>query len=109
MNKEDFKDFVRLHPFVSKAVNENRITWQKAYEHYDIFGEDNWEFLEEKKETPKEIARPTITLPNLSDIDLGQVSKVLEQLTSVLGLAKELVGKNPTKATENVLFERFKD
>ena len=112
---EDFKNFVRANPFIKEAVDSHKISWQKAYEHYDIYHEDNWDFL---KDTKEEVTSEPITttksssipLPNLADIDFHQVGKVLEQITNLVGMAKELLNKNTTEDTlEKRIYERYKD
>lgn len=41
MAKEDFKRFVRSHPELVSYVNNGNMTWQRFYEMYDIYGENN--------------------------------------------------------------------
>lgn len=115
---EDFKSFVRANPFIKEAVDSHKISWQKAYEHYDIYHEDNWDFLKGESETTvvDDSSKGTkttgthITLPNLSDIDFYQVGKVLEQLTNLVGMAKDMLSKNQAEDTlEKRIYERYKD
>ena len=39
--KEQFKSFVRKNPILVKYVDSNEMTWQKFYEMYDLYGEEN--------------------------------------------------------------------
>ena len=41
MSVDSFKMFVRKNPNLIKYVNNNEMTWQKFYEMYDLYGEDN--------------------------------------------------------------------
>ena len=41
MSKETFKRFVRSHPNLVSHVNRGETTWQKLYEMYDLYGENN--------------------------------------------------------------------
>ena len=41
MSKETFKQFVRSHPSLVSYVNTGDTTWQKLYEMYDLYGENN--------------------------------------------------------------------
>ncbi len=41
MSKETFKRFVRSHPSLVSYVNTGDTTWQKLYEMYDLYGENN--------------------------------------------------------------------
>ena len=113
---EDFKNFVRANPFIKEAVDSHKISWQKAYEHYDIYHEDNWDFLKELEEKVDDTLNTTSTtsipktLTNLADIDFNQVSKVLEQITNLVGMAKDLLNKNTNEDTlEKRIYERYKD
>ena len=38
--KSEFKAFVKNNPSLIKYVKNNEMTWQKFYEIYDIYGED---------------------------------------------------------------------
>ena len=41
MSKESFKLFAKKHPELATKVINNDISWQKLYELYEIYGEDN--------------------------------------------------------------------
>ena len=41
MSKESFKNFIRTKPELVEYVTNGEMTWQKFYELYDIYGEDN--------------------------------------------------------------------
>lgn len=41
MKVESFKKFVRNNPYLVNYVKDNKMTWQKLYEIYDIYGEDD--------------------------------------------------------------------
>ena len=41
MKQEEFKNFVRTKPELIKYVQNGKMTWQKFYEMYDLYGEDN--------------------------------------------------------------------
>ena len=40
MSKEAFKIFARNHPELATQVINDKISWQKLYELYEIYGED---------------------------------------------------------------------
>ena len=41
MNKKDeFKNFVKKNPSLIKHVKDGSMSWQKYYEIYDMYGED---------------------------------------------------------------------
>ena len=39
--KDEFKHFASSHPELNEYVRKGDMTWQKFYEMYDIYGEDN--------------------------------------------------------------------
>ena len=41
MSKENFKMFVRSHPELVHYVTNNQMTWQKFYELYNLYDEDD--------------------------------------------------------------------
>ena len=41
MKQEEFKNFVRTKPELIKYVQNGKMTWQKFYELYDLYGEDD--------------------------------------------------------------------
>lgn len=41
MSKDGFKVFVKNNPNLINYVKNNEMTWQKFYEMYDLYGEDN--------------------------------------------------------------------
>ena len=45
MSKETFKAFVKQHPELAQYVRNQQMTWQKFYELYDLYGEDDQVFL----------------------------------------------------------------
>ena len=40
-SKEEFKEFVRKHPELIKYVKSGEMNWQKFYELYSLYDEDN--------------------------------------------------------------------
>ena len=51
MSKETFKEFIRNKPELINHVNNGTMTWQKFYELYDLYGEDDniWKQYKQKK------------------------------------------------------------
>ena len=43
MKKDDFKLLVKKNPELIKFVKNNEMTWQKFYEMYDLYGEEESE------------------------------------------------------------------
>ncbi len=117
--KEEFKNFVRKNPRLIKFVREGQMDWQKFYEIYDLYGEEEnaWKDyieppplkVEEKKE-----ATPSMDLVGwLKNIDLDSIQDGMNSLQRVVGLLGELTTKDtPTTSTEykpRPLYKHFED
>ena len=93
--KESFKLFAKNHPELITYLNNNPdMSWQRLYEIYDIYGEDEktWEpYLSSSK-----------TNSNISDvikqIDMNKMKEHINTAQKALNLIKELT----TKGAENI-------
>ena len=101
MSKERFKNFVRLHPELSNYVNNNQMTWQKFYDMYDLYGEDNsiWnKYLNNNKtENIKELFNM------IRSVDLDSVQKSISGMQKAIGLIQDLgIGVGSKKVEESI-------
>lgn len=89
MSKEDFKNFIKTKPELSNYVNNGEMTWQKFYELYDLYGEDEkvWSQYQSKKETRK------IT-DIIGNIDVDSLQKHIENAQKALSFFTELSTKD---------------
>ena len=106
MAKEDFKRFVRSHPELINYVNNGSMSWQKFYELYDIYGENNSIWLKYKENSNKDNSitksiSSTVGDTSLKDlfnmvkkIDLDSVRKGAEGLQKVISLVQDFSGGN---------------
>ena len=59
MSKETFKEFVRTKPELIDYIEDGSMTWQKFYEIYDMYGEDDnvWQkYRTSKKNTTTKVS-----------------------------------------------------
>lgn len=95
MSKDSFKVFVKKHPSLINYVKNNEMTWQKFYEIYDIYGEDNsvWDKYFSSN-TTSSISLGDTSLKEIFNIvkkvDLNTVKKGVEGLQKVVGLAQDI-------------------
>lgn len=123
---EQFKDFVRQNMYLKTAVDRRMITWQKAYELYDLFGESasDFEDIRIKVETQQATTTTTSTTTStasssstydilniLSTIDYNKVGNTIDQLQRILGVVKDFTKQedNPDPAKSRRVFKRFND
>ena len=86
--KENFKKFIMNYPEAIDMVRNNKTTWQKLYELYDIYGEDNsiWtEYLNSKE---------TINIKNILNtikkINIDSLEENISSIQKVVGLLSDL-------------------
>lgn len=109
-SKEEFKSFVRKHPELIKYVKSGEMNWQKFYELYSLYDEDDtvWSEYFGNNNTTNTNTRSSSTSNNygLSDIMnmfKGIKPEVLQQnITSIqkfLGFVSDFVGDKSTNKT----------
>lgn len=94
MSKEDFKKFVQTKPELADYVENDTMTWQKFYELYDMYGEDEsiWSKYPPKQPEPRKIS------DFIENIDPDNLQKHIESAQKALDVFSELA----TKTTENI-------
>lgn len=100
--KDEFKAFVRKNPSLIRYVKTGEMNWQKFYEIYDLYGEDEnaWNEYLKKEETVEKAAAATATATVgdffnfLKTIDLDSLQETVSSLQKVLGVFGDLTNKN---------------
>ena len=102
-SKEEFKNFVKVHPELIKYVKNGNMTWQKFYELYSLYDEDDsaWhEYLKTKEEVNVSINNNHSTsnfgISEIVNMVKGIKPEVLQQninsIQKFLGFVQEFVG-----------------
>lgn len=118
---DEFKNFVKQHPTLIDYVQKDEMTWQKFYEIYDLYGEDNiaWNnYLNKKEKTDNTNTRSSA--PSWTDIvdiakniDVGKVQNGISSLQKALGLVSDLFVKDNKTSTDTYtprpLYRSFED
>lgn len=120
---ENFKNFVKQNPALIKYVNKGEMTWQKFYEMYDLYGEEEtiWsDYLtikEEKQENKTTTKNSSYRLEDFfnmaKNIDVNKVQDGLTSLQKTLSLFGDLfINKDVTKTNTynpRPLYRKFED
>ena len=98
MSKEEFKAFVRTKPELASYVTSGDMTWQKFYELYDIYGEDNniWDKYTTKTKTPTKVTEI------LDKFNPDNFQKHLETAQKALDIFSEFASKGAENVTNNI-------
>ena len=124
MSKDTFKQFARLHPELATTVMNDQASWQKLYELYEIYGEDNkiWNnyFTPQTSTEIKDYSSPA-TFKDLfntfKNMDMESVQKGVTNIQKTIGLLQDigltsLGAKTPTNIKPyepRPLYRHFED
>ncbi len=116
MSKESFKSFISKNPEFAKSVNGGKISWQKMYELYDMYGEDNkiWDEYREKEKSESSFNIKNL-LSSLKGINLESFQSNISSLQKAVGFLEDLTrdsdkkkeNKNKNKKSELDPMDRF--
>lgn len=129
MKKEEFKEFVRKNPKLISYVKNNEMTWQKFYEMYDLYGEDesawgdyinpkeNKEVKDNSNVTKAGVAGLTLSevVNWFKNVDLDGLQEGIGNVQRVLGVVQDFSKKDNSKATPKEtykprpLYKHFED
>ena len=117
---EEFKGFVKNNPKLTKYIKNGTMSWQKFYELYDLYGENNevWdEYLKEEAKTTVKAAATGFTLAEafnyLKKLDLDSIQNGINSIQRVVGVVGDLTNKNTTTTKQEYkprpLYKHFED
>ena len=122
MKEEEFKNFVRTKPELIKYVQNGEMTWQKFYELYDLYGEDNsvWnEYLNKDttvnstKTESKKSSKFSDILDMAKNLDTNKLQDGISSVQIAIGLIGDILvkDKKPDASTYNPrpIYRRFDD
>lgn len=115
-NKEEFKIFVKSHPELISFVKRGKMTWQKFYETYSLYGKDDniWNkyFKNDEEKNEKENTSISDLIDMVKKVDLNSVQKNITNISKALGLVQSLITKdeiNTETYTPRPLYKKFED
>lgn len=100
MSKEAFKSFVRNYPELGRSVMNNKTSWQKLYELYEMYGEDNniWDnYLNNSVNNDTRSASLNELVNMIKNVDLNSVQKGVTNLQKTIGLLQDIGIGSKTK------------
>lgn len=111
--KDEFKEFVRKNSNLIKYVKNNEMSWQKFYELWDLYGEENevWNSYKEKEEHKDEDYSLTKIFNSLKNINVDSIKKNIDGVQKAISLFQQLTKKEETKDVyePRPMYRRFED
>lgn len=112
MSKETFKLFARNHPELARQVINEKASWQKLYELYEIYGEKSNVWDDFTKSSATRAIEETTSIPGpfkelfntFKNIDLDSVQKGVTNLQKTIGMLQDigLGGSTTSEIAQNV-------
>ena len=125
MKKEEFKEFVKNNPKLINYVKNNEMTWQKFYEIYDLYGEDEnaWKDYLKSEKIENDVKKLNAGMAGFSvsqfinwlkTVDLDGLQQGIGNVQRVLGVVSDLSNKNSTQEQKPTykprpLYKHFED
>ncbi len=99
MSKVEFKEFVKRNPNLISFVEKGETNWQKLYELYDLYGDDNsvWDKYLKKSNTSNSMSFGNVSsnfkelINFIRGVDLNTVQKGLSSLDKAIDAFKEII------------------
>lgn len=116
MKKEEFKEFIKLHPELAKGVNSGKTSWQHLYELFDLYGSDSNvfdEFINSKSINQNNNINNNFNnaIETLKNIDMNSVKSNLSSIQKALSFLEDFTKPEDVKSITNVVnpkpFENF--
>ena len=94
MSKEAFKSFVRNYPELGNSVMNNKTSWQKLYELYEMYGENNniWDQYINTSSIDTDTRSSSLNelINMIKNVDLDSVQKGVNNLQKTIGLLQNI-------------------
>lgn len=111
-NLDNFKQFIRQNPSFANYIKDGKMTWQKFYELYDMYGEEStiWDEYREQKKKSTSI-NDIIALAK--NIDMDKLQDGVNSLSKAVGLFSDLFANRTNTKTNTykprAVYKRFED
>lgn len=114
--KEEFKNFVKKNPSLIKHIKTGEMSWQKYYEIYDLYGEDQnaWkDYIKKENEidTIAGVGAATGFLSWLKTLDLDSIQNGVQSVQRVLSVLGDFGAKEEKKEEykPRPMYKHFED
>lgn len=117
--KEEFKLFVKNHPELIRFIKTGEMTWQKFFEVYSLYGNDQgvWDkYFKTEDDNSSSETKESMSVSDLIEmvkkVDLNSVQKNITNINKALALVQSLITKEEVPQdtyTPRPLYKKFED
>lgn len=102
--KEEFRSFVSQKPNLAQYIESGQMTWQKFYELYDIYGEDNsvWDRYDKTSENKNSFKFNDL----IKNVDMDSIKEHIGTAQKALDFVQELTSKTPSNNVKSPISPR---
>lgn len=97
MKKEEFKEFIKMHPEFIKSVNSGKTTWQHLYEMYDLYGSDSNVFDELINNTSNNSNNFKNVIETLKELDMDTIKDNLSSIQKAVSFLEDFTAPEAVK------------
>ncbi len=103
MALNDFKNFVKTMPSLSSYVNNGKMTWQKFYDMYSLYGEKNniWDKYKLEYNLEKNDIKIKDIVNSFKNIDMKELQNGIDSLEKGISLLQDLFSKKSEPDIKN--------
>ncbi|MGM9876058.1 MAG: spore coat protein YlbD [Bacilli bacterium] len=118
---DDFKSFVKKNPNLVNYVRNDTMSWQKFYELYDLYGEDEniWgEYLGSRNASSNKVEKKSTSrfsdiLDMAKNIDANKLQDSISSVQKAIGLIGDMFikdkGTDTNSYTPRPIYRKFDD
>lgn len=105
MSNESFKSFVKNKPELIRYVQNGEMTWQKFYELYDLYGEDEniWNKYILNKDDRSNVTDSINKITDMvKNVDVDSIKNHINTAQKAIDFVQDLTKKSPQDITSNL-------
>ncbi len=103
--KEEFRNFVKTKPELASFVEKGEMTWQKFYELYDLYGEDNevWNKYKGEDRANLNITEGINKITNMvKNVDMNSIKNHINTAQKAIDLVQDFTTKKSADLASNL-------
>ena len=90
-NLDNFKSFVKSHPTFASFIKDGSMTWQKFYELYDLYGDNERVWKDYSKDSSLNVDK---IKDMIKSVDMESIKEHINTAQKALDIVQELTGKS---------------